>query len=642
MESDNDANLEMGDVHNGTTYSDSDSARSSSSSLILPVTEQDRPHRDEYRASEQTPEWFRRASNTHKVRMEKALQGGKASKLMNWLQGPSPSRRYSIKPLFPKLQIWPQQMLCRLGGERAPAIACVSMFFIWLVVFSSVLAISTRQNTGTSSSRKVKLACDTRLWPNAKFCGLDGERCQPFDDSSFSFLCPSGCSGIQVLEPHTIGDQEINYQNMVIGGPSSEGDGPSVYRGDSFICPAAIHAGIISDSSGGCGTLTRRGERHSFPASRRHGISSIEFPSTFPLSFSLSGSEERCQDPQWALFVISCFTTAFISVFTNSSRLFFISTSLIVFFQTALASDPPSYPDFPGILSSAFERLLPTTFILFILHKYCVHPTLHDLHAPLEKSLLWLTGAWIGALNNYTFDKIPISRLTPHDLHQQPGAITALISILTILLLIAIGQIYAFRIEGRLLRYLLLYLTFTLTLAILASIPNLQLRIHHYILALLLLPGTALQTRPSLLYQGILIGLFINGVARWGYDSILQTADALRQDAQLGSALPYLPAPIIDSTTILFNISTVAEVFDGISMLVNDVERFRQSNISIPALVNWTRDLAVEGEEEEALFFRFAFTGTRTLGGWWYGDYTKPGTWFGNGSWSGIEDGASR
>lgn len=466
----------------------------------------------------------------------------------------------------------------------------------------------------------------------------------PFDRVSFPFSCPSGCASAQVFEPHTIGNQEIIYRTMVIGGPTEDDSNLSVYRGDSFICPAAIHSGIVSNAIGGCGVLTRRGEHHGFAASSHNGISTVEFPSGFPLSFSLEPAAESCHDPRWALFALSVSVGTVLWLLTVSSGMLFAITFAIVFFQTALASDPPYFEDFDSVISIAFERFLPTIFVAWALYRHCVRRTLHGLKAHVEKTVLWFGGCWIGALNNYTFDKIPISRLTPHDLRQQPGAVTALVIILLVIFAAAIGQVCAFRIEGRLLRYLGFYAATAVLMGILIVIPGLEFRLHHYIMALLLLPGTSVQTRPSLLYQGILTGLFINGVARWGYASILQTPAALREDGQLGSPLPRVLGPFFDGgggggANVTFTIPELAAGFDGLSVLVNDVERYHRVERVLPATFAWSRTKA---DASEPLFFRFAFTAARTLGGRWYGDYTKPGTWFANGTWGDIRPGPSR
>ena len=297
--------------------------------------------------------------------------------------------------------------------------------------------------------------------PNSTNCGLDGQGCRPFEDGSFAFICPAGCKGVKVLEPHFIGSQKINYRSLVIGGPKDPEDpATAIYRGDSFVCAAAIHAGVVTDLTGGCGVLSRTGEQHNFPNVDAHGILSIGYPSNFPLSFTFNSSppaSSSCRDLRWIMLGVSVSFTSLISIFIASPTSFFSSIFTGVFFHVALASDPPYYIDYADIVSMAFRRFLPAAFVAFVIYKYCVWWTLSDLNAPLERTVLWLGGCWVGALHNYTFDRLPISRLTPHDISQQPGAITALVSIISVITIIAIGQAWCFRVEGRMPKYLIFY-----------------------------------------------------------------------------------------------------------------------------------------------------------------------------------------
>lgn len=279
------------------------------------------------------------------------------------------------------------------------------------------------------------------------------------------------------------------------------------------------------------------------------------------------------------------------------------------------------------------KRLLPAFFCAIVIYRTIVKRTLSGVPAHVEKTILWLGGFFFGALSNYTFDWIPISRLTAHDLTQQPGALMALAIILIILAMVIAGQVYFFWLEGRLPRYLALYGLFILGILFCLAIPGVSLRLHHYILGLLLLPGTSLQTRPSLLYQGILLGLFVNGIARWDFDSILQTADALRADGKFESALPKLLQPTISRTAeeliAIFPWIEPPMGMDGISVLVNDVERMRtffhdgiKPNVRS---FKWVRPVGVELNE----YIRFAYVvGGKAL------DYTKAGTLFRNGTWT--------
>lgn len=300
----------------------------------------------------------------------------------------------------------------------------------------------------------------------------------------------------------------------------------------------------------------------------------------------------------------------------------------MIYFHVALVSDPPNLSDVRELVSRALGRFLPAAFVGFVIYRYCVRYTLRGLRAPYEKTVLWLGGCWFGALENYTLDRLPLSRLTPHDLHQQPGAMAVLVSIVGIILAIALGQAWAFRVEGRMPHYLALYGLMVGFLLVCAAVPRMNLRVHHYILALLLLPGTALQTRPSLLYQGLLVGLFLNGIARWGFDSVLQTPSQLLNGAPSGSLLPQIMPPLVGLDNLTFAMPKVPKDFYGISVLVNDVERYRMYSAAEPPHFVWTRHR--QGESE---YFRFGYMGVSALGSIWYGDFTRPATWEGNGTW---------
>ncbi|KAH0842172.1 hypothetical protein AYO21_00203 [Fonsecaea monophora] len=562
--------------------------------------------------------------------------------VLSWIKGPQPPRVFRIYS-----SEWLQDACDHLIDRLLPTkwlkvFALVTLYVLWSGLFLLALRRAVVSSTDSVDGQPTRLDCTARLWLNSTLCGLDGEECRPFEDNHFPFVCPAGCKDVMLLEPHYIGSQQVNYRSLVVGGPQSLDDPASaIYRGDSFICAAAIHAGITTNSRGGCGMLLRAGERSNFPSVDAHGISSIGFPSNFPLSFSFNSSNlasGACRDSRWMFLGTSILVTSVLSVFVTSAAAFFWSIFVGVFFHVALISDPPFYQDYADVVSMAFRRFLPAAFVGHVIYRYCVRRTLSDLRAPIERTVLWLGGCWVGALNNVTFDRIPISRLTPHDLKQQPGAILALCLIVGILLIIAVGQAWCFRSEGRMPRYLAFYGVVGAVLVALVLIPGMNVRIHHYILALILLPGTSLQTRPSLLYQGILVGLFLNGVARWGFDSILQTPGQLLQDgAAVGSKVPLLrTAPLIfgQNLTLSFDrVTSSSFSFDGIAVLVNDVLRFQAFWADAEDMTfHWTRRSVVPGNPE---FFRFAYVKRHAVGGAgeWYGDFTPPAVWFGNGTW---------
>lgn len=526
-------------------------------------------------------------------------------------------------------------------------------------------------------------------------CGLNGNDCRPFSASTVAFRCPANCRDEKLLEPHVVGNQTYNYQGLVIGGPQSDSSDPAVYRADSFVCQAAIHAGAISND-GGCGVVKLEGAAHSFPAVKQHGIQSSAFTSTFPKAFSfleLSSSKANCPpDPRWSLLGLTAAAVGVLWLFCTSPPVLFFSTFFMVFCHTGLVGDPPSYPFLADLVSSLLSRLLPASFVVYVLYKFCAAPLLQPITSPiyqLSKLFLYLPALFIGALNNYTFARlIPLQRLTPMDIQQQPGAKVALAFVIPTVLTIILTQAWQIRQGGLLPRYLKIYCTMGLIILILLPLPGLRLRIHHYILAILLMPGTAFPTRPSLIYQGLLLGLFINGVARWGFASIIETPAALGELAPgrsgthgwWGSSYPNITdssveisLPDVGSnetyrgngniTIALWEHERMTKLaVDGVSVLLNDVERWRgyldedkQGEFSWhrhghdglelrkppPLLENREFDeprfgpqsvLLADGDssdEPDDIFFRFAF-----LRGAEAGRYGPAAVWQSDGSWN--------
>jgi hypothetical protein len=563
---------------------------------------------------------------------------------VKWAKGPMNPRNYKIIPLFPAVQHAPLRVLDRFLPKRYYRTWLFLGFCaIWMVTFALVMGRGLPATEIEGWGNPASIGCGNTYWLPGNQCGLDGNDCRPFNNSGFAFRCPADCASHQVLNHRAVGDQEIIYRPLVIGG-LVDGDTGSkpVYRGDSFICGAAIHAGIVSNTKGGCGIVSLVGKRQNFVNSSMHGIASVGFDSYFPRSFTFEmGVDCESTDMRWPLLAVSVVFTTVLSLFTTSPAVFFFTIFTGVFWLVGLATDPPNHPSILDLFTKILGRYLPAMFVAWVMYdKMGIRRTLDGLTAQIEKTILWLGACWVGALNNYTFSWIPIQRLTPHDLEQQPGARVALAIIIMILLTIAACQVWFFRQEGRLIRYLKLYLLFVTGIIVCLALPDLKLRIHHYILALLLLPGTSLQTRPSLLYQGLLVGLFINGIARWGWDPFLQTAFALRGDAVTDSPLPVLLQPVIalgaNVSSITFRWQPPPGLrYDGISALVNDVERFRSylNDYDGSDSFVWTRETGLGLNE----YFRFAYMeGTRS----W--DYTRAGIWTKDGEWVEMPPGPSR
>ena len=581
------------------------------------------------------PVWMRESSKSFNWKWVPLPIRTASRAIASWSKGPDPPRIQKISPCFQPVQEAPLRLVDHFCPKKKHKIALLAFFyFCWILIFSLVLNHSATAGNIKGYGTPQQIWCGASFWAGGNGCGLNGNDCRPFDNATFAFRCPAKCADMKVLNPHAVGDREVNFKPFVVGGIAGDGAmSEPIYRADSFICQAAIHAGMISNREGGCGIVSLVGEQHAFFGIERHGIKSIGFDSTFPKSFTfLSGIPSDCaKDLRWPLLAVTAFFTALLSLFTSSPDIFFGSVFTMLFFHVGLVSDPPNVFDYPSLTSLIIGRFLPAAFVAFVIHTSCVKPQLAGLTAQIEITILWIGGAWIGSLNNYTFDRIPISRLTPSDL-TQPGAVLALCIIVISIFMIALGQIWFLRLEGRFPRYLVIYALMGAFLLICVAIPTLNLRIHHYVLALLLLPGTGIQTRPSLLYQGLLVGLFINGVARWGFDSILQTPASLLGNGQTNSLLPNVTAPIIGISNITFDWALPPSPYDGLSILVNDVEKHRWYYGEGEPRFTW--DIANSDQE---LYFRFGY-----MSGSSAADYTKAGVLETDHTWRTMKPGPSK
>ncbi|KAG8970418.1 hypothetical protein FRC03_008615 [Tulasnella sp. 419] len=468
------------------------------------------------------------------------------------------------------------------------------------------------------------VGCTSSFWLPKDQCGLDGQDCAPFvAEQPMEFRCPASCKSVILANIRAVGSEEVVYQPLVVGG----GDAEATYRGDSWICASAIHAGVISNSRGGCGKLSLIGNFTSFVGTVSNGIRSTSFPSIFPLTYRFlpTTSLNHCTDLRdYGLVVNILVTVLLFSVFQPASIVLYWCLVCIGHWHVTLFSDPRGEP--PPI-SDAFGVFLPTLFVAYVFWRVAFRHVLPVFeHCPLERMVWYLVGFWPGVLFNITTEKIPIDRLLGEDL-RRPGAITALVILSIVVLVVVLNQLQTMRKTGWLPVYAWYYFLGFLVLVVLSQLPGLTLRIHHFFIGMILMPGTAFPTRISAVAQSFLLGMFIQGESRWGFDSILQTTAELRRDAPLDSSIPGFltsstyPPHMSNSTIIWKSIETagvVSEGWNGYSLIIDDVERYSGTalNFALTAL-----DLAIPH------FFRLAYQRDGVSG-----DYSKAATLFPNGT----------
>lgn len=83
----------------------------------------------------------------------------------------------------------------------------------------------------------VLTGCTSTYWLANSKCGLNGVDCLPSEYGQYDFRCPAACDVI-LQNSRTVGNGQQEYVPLIVGG----GDMNGTYRGDSFICSAAIQA----------------------------------------------------------------------------------------------------------------------------------------------------------------------------------------------------------------------------------------------------------------------------------------------------------------------------------------------------------------------------------------------------------------
>lgn len=442
-------------------------------------------------------------------------------------------------------------------------------------------------------------------------CGLNAAHCLPFADKDYYIRCPALCDrGGWTYSAIEVGDTKVKYRGYEIGGGSKQtGEADDElsypYRSDSFVCGSAVHADVVSPVFGGCAKVSMKGPQINFPSreGKYNTQFSVAFDSFFPSSYAFKsyfdGIATGCIDPRAPLVTINVLFGLPIFYLYESIIGYWIIT-IVGYWTLLLALDPPLLVDphdtssVYELISLGFQRLLPLCFVLYVEWKSSIKRTLEDVGAsPLLKIAIWYPMFWLGVMNNITFDRLPVDRLTPKDLKEQKGAATAVGCIIITILICAIIQAYSLWKSGRFRKFFKIYISFILGLILLSQIPGLNLRIHHYILGAILVPGCATRNLSAYLFQGILIGLILSGVSRWDFASIVETDFALLR----GEAGVSMPPPMfkfdpkiphklnwqLNLTELeTGNISSqLNQTLDGVSLLLNDFEVYVGENQTI-------------------------------------------------------------
>lgn len=186
---------------------------------------------------------------------------------------------------------------------------CVAWLFAFAVLVDHAW-FRAQVKTSHGWETPTPFSCTTTYWSRNAECGLDGTACAPFSDTRYTFQCPSGCESTTLLNPRQVGDQAYNYMPLIVGGHNG-----TPYRGDSFLCAAAQHAGMIGQR-GGCGLLRLVGTYGPYTADVQHGLQSVPFHAQFPQAFKFEPvlDQKNCTDERWKMYVLNTVFVAFVTL----------------------------------------------------------------------------------------------------------------------------------------------------------------------------------------------------------------------------------------------------------------------------------------------------------------------------------------
>ncbi|KAK8069569.1 LCCL domain protein [Apiospora phragmitis] len=223
------------------------------------------------------------------LQSESSQQASKGPRKLSNGWAPKPAAATSQQ--LPPARWFRQKLPCT--GQRMTLYLVVSLL--------SALAVLMLSSTGSGvPPMEVKdgvyqpveqLSCTDSFWLPDNGCGVEGKKCQPFSENVLAFRCPSGCvaaakkrtgsvASSSKERPHYVGPEAITD-----GRPLVVGAGP-YFRADSHICAAAVYSEILDDAKGGCGIATTSGMTSMFPAgSPEHGVTPVPLRTYFPMAF---------------------------------------------------------------------------------------------------------------------------------------------------------------------------------------------------------------------------------------------------------------------------------------------------------------------------------------------------------------------
>lgn len=545
------------------------------------------------------------------------------------------------------------------------------------------------------------------IWDGSDKCGHLANNClDSFINKEWIFVkCPIFCdSAGQAYSPITVALSKIQYEPYLIRSKNLDEHDNIIWRGDTFPCAAAMSMGLISSANGGTILLELDDEFNSIPVVNTHDKAKFEakgrskskgrdkfelskrnddaygksFDSLFPASFKIHKIDEKYlfNFKDYRIYFIWNIVLLILPSLLFSTSIAFGTTCLYLFLFVGLIFDPPVIVShiensFAGLnsgwnlISIIIKRFTTFIWLLFgiwhLIASYIFGKSDNNSQsAGLIPRVVFLLSLLPTTLFNATFDRLPIDRLIWSDIVKQPGGPFALAFILSLITIGSILQAFKIWKAGWLLKAIYFYLSSIIAFIWISfgaggiltnnssNKPSLLLRFHHWIIGLFLLPGTKTKWIGSFSLFGLLLGLIINGGARWDWDSILETSEGINRDQNRDDVpqpvdlifknkkFKILMNDIIDENDVSSTLSTLDNTGKFIWML-NDIEIFTSDNntLNLNVIENYVQ-LLVKTDLDDfdfilPLYIRACYEVDERKSQWIAGKL-----WWPNGEWEGA------
>ncbi|KAL3668003.1 hypothetical protein V7S43_006876 [Phytophthora oleae] len=308
--------------------------------------------------------------------------------------------------------------------------------------------------------------------------------------------------------------------------------GSSPYRADSRICRAAAHAGVVG-LNGGCAFYRFAGAADAFYSSTANGVTTKEFLSWFPKTIEFKeGSSTYCSDLSWWILVVGFIAVAGFGLLPRARPAVMFYLLVVWGFFYARLVGQPSSQDYAGIIINSYGEVMILLAASSLAYRTAASRTFREWKSrTLKRRFVMWTLCYVVPfhvmINMNLIGYLPWLNIDLggyEEAHFNAGTyvVFTLVGIMAVVLAFQLFRsIYR---GGKWKKYAAMYVA--VVIAVLVSwalFPSTKFHFHHTMFGAFILPLTAFPTAAAAFSQSIALGCFIQGYARWGWHSYLDT-----------------------------------------------------------------------------------------------------------------------